>query len=185
MSKSGSHSHELGIAAVGVAAGRLELVAEVLFAPPAEAACPARGVNPGNADPVAEPESPRSGTQGRDPSHHLMAQDDRQPRRRHPPLDLVELRVAHAACMYLDQQLIVGRDRIGKMVQLQRPRIVGQPTKGIAAPWHACRSTLAYVMIFPTFKLGMAALNRPEPTRPRATVGGDLNSNRTMFLAVP
>ena len=125
------HGHPLGIAAVGVAAGRPELVAEVLFAPPAEFAGPARREDPGDADPVAEPEAARPRAQGLDPPDDLMAEDDRQARRRRPPLDLVQLGVADAAGVYLDQQLALGRDRIGKIGQLQRRRIVRQRTEGI------------------------------------------------------
>ena len=141
ISKRLGHGHELGIAAVGVAAGRPELVAEVFLAPAAEAAFPACGEDPGDADPVAEPEAAGPRTNGRDPPDDLMAQDDRQPRRRRPSLDLVELGVADAAGVHLDQQLTLARNRIGQFAN--------SSGRGLSANRPSAFKTIAHILMNP------------------------------------
>jgi len=95
------HGHELGIAAVGVAAGRPKVVTEVFLATLATAAFPTCGKDPGDADPITESGSGCPSAERLDPPDDLMAEDDRQVRRGCPSLDLVQLGVADAAGVYL------------------------------------------------------------------------------------
>ena len=55
-----------------------------------------------------------------------MAEDDRQPRRRRPPLDLVQLGVADAAGVHADQYFARSGDRVRVLSPSQRPGIVAE-----------------------------------------------------------
>jgi hypothetical protein len=118
------HGHELGIAAACIATRGPELLAEVFFTPATEIAVTACGEYPGDAYSITELKGARTRAPLRDPPYNLMAQYNRQSWWGHPAFDFVEFRVADAACVYLDQQLTVSRNRIGNLGQSQWRRIV-------------------------------------------------------------
>ncbi len=97
MNKRLGYGHELGIAAVHIAARGPKLFAQVLFASATKVACSACGEDPGNADPLTGSEGTRPRARVHDPPDDLVAEHDGQLRRRHPTFDLVQLRVAHPA----------------------------------------------------------------------------------------
>ncbi len=123
----GRHGHQLGVTAVGIAAGGAKVRAEVLIAGEASRAQAAGRIDPGDAHPIAGPEAVDAAAGGHDPADHLMAQDDRQSRRWGAALDLVQLGVADAADRDLQQQFVVGWNGVGQIGKLQRCRIVLQP----------------------------------------------------------
>ena len=183
------HGHQLGIAAVGVAAGRPELLAEVLLAPAAEGAVPARGEDPGDADPIAEPEGARPRAQRRDPPDDLMAQDDRQARRGHPALDLVQLGMADAAGLHVDQHLAAGRGRIVELHHRERRGVVEQRSEGVQGHGtHGCRSSLVAIKHrhLPNLTIGAtrASAGIPETGTTRKT-GRRTTSRRRRGTAEP
>ena len=89
---------------MGVPPGGAKVGAEVLAPLAAIVAAAAGGEDPGDPHPVADPKD-HALPKGCHPPHHLVAGDDRQPRRRRPPLDLVQLRVADAADRDPDENL--------------------------------------------------------------------------------
>ena len=114
------HGHQLGVAAVGIAARGLEVLAQVLLAVATELAPLARRINPGHAHAVAALECVGPVAQGFHPPDDLMAQDDRQPGRRHPPFDLVEFGVADPADAHPNQNFARGRRRVGPVCRDER-----------------------------------------------------------------
>lgn len=114
------NGHGLGVAAAGVAAGGGEPGTQVL-APGAAVLAPAAGrKDPGDADPVALANAAGAGSQRVDPSHRLMAEDDRQAGRRRAPFDLVELGVADAASRDANADLPFAGDRHRQIRRHQR-----------------------------------------------------------------
>ena len=75
-------------------------------------------------DAVADPEDSRPFPERLDASDDLVAKDDRQSRRRRPPLDLVELGVADSAGTDPDEQLAAAGDWIGDIREAERLRIL-------------------------------------------------------------
>ena len=62
-------------------------------------------MDPSHPDPVAPPMFGDSVTQHSHPADRLVAEHDRQARRRDPALHLIQVRVAHAAGMHAHQHL--------------------------------------------------------------------------------
>ena len=120
MGKRLRHSHPLGVAAITIAAGRLELLAKIFVPTPAKLAVPACRKNPGDSDAVTNLEHVGSCPAGFDPANDLMAQNNGQRWRTHPPLDFVEFRMADTAHAYLDQNLSRGRCRVGPICRHKR-----------------------------------------------------------------
>ncbi len=102
-----------------------ELLAEVLLAVAAEMAPLARRIDPRHSQAVAVPEWTDSIAQGFHPADDLMARDDRQPGRRHPPFDLVKLGVANPADAHPNQDLARSRFRVGPVRRHERRRAIG------------------------------------------------------------
>ena len=125
------HGDQLGISSVDVAPGRPELIAEVLFPPLAELAVPARRVDPGDSDTIVNTEQAGSFSQGFHPSHHLVTGDDRQPWRRRPPLDLVELRVADATGAHPNENLAGSGYRVRPVGGHKRRPVVPHRAQGL------------------------------------------------------
>ena len=100
-----AHHGVLGIAARRIAAGGLEVRAQVLLILLAELAAAACRMDPGDSHAVALLESAGSASSPHHSSHNLVSQYHGEPLRRRPPLDLIEVRMAEAADSDLDQDL--------------------------------------------------------------------------------
>ena len=113
------HRHEFRIPAVGIPSGRPEIRAQVLLPVAAKPALSASRVDPGHAGAIAGPELIGARARLLDNTHDLMAENDRQPRRRRPPLDFIQFGVANPARVDLEQKPTLTRCRFRDFAQLQ------------------------------------------------------------------
>jgi hypothetical protein len=111
---------ELGVSAVYITTSGLECLAKVFLTGPAVPAPTAGGMNPRDADPVADSKSSRPRTVLYDPAHHLVSQYHRKSGWRRAPLDFIQFGVTHTAGGHLDQHLLVARQRLGHLDRHQR-----------------------------------------------------------------
>ena len=115
--------HELRVPAVNIAARCAKLRAEVLVPKTAGVARAAGPVDPAHTDAISRTETSGVRSRGGDAPDDLMSQDDWKDRRRGPPLDLVQLRVADAADRDGNQQFTLAGDRRRDLRRDQRLRI--------------------------------------------------------------
>ncbi len=99
------NDHGFGVAAVGVAAGPAELLAEVLVAGPAELADAAGRVDPPDPDTLARREPRRARSQRVHPPDDLVARNDGQ-LGFEPALDLIQFGMADAARRHADANFV-------------------------------------------------------------------------------
>ena len=118
--------HVLGVPAVCVTPRGPETGAEVFVAAEAVATGPAGRKDPGNPHSRPDGETLRPGAILHDPADNLVARDDRKPGRGGSPLDLVELRVAHAAGRNPDQGLPLAWHGHRELHETQRSHFSGE-----------------------------------------------------------
>jgi hypothetical protein len=115
--------HELGIAAINIAARGTVPGAKVLTARATPLTLTAGGINPGDPDPFPELPVADLWPEFVDLADHLVAGNDRQAGWRDPTLNLIEFRVADAAGYYLDPYLTRARFGNGAFHQVQGVRL--------------------------------------------------------------
>jgi hypothetical protein len=110
----------LGVAAVDVVAGEAGVLTEVLAAALAVAAGAVGPAEPGDSDAVALVESGGALSARGDPTHDLVAGNQRQLRPVELAVDDVEVSAADAARMDLDHDLPETRPRVREVLRLER-----------------------------------------------------------------
>ena len=91
------YCHILGISAIDISAGSLEVRTQIFSTCQAELACPTGMVNPGYTDPISDAETVGSTTDCFDPADYLMTGNNRQMWRRCSALNLIKLSMTNTA----------------------------------------------------------------------------------------
>ncbi|MCU0836247.1 MAG: hypothetical protein MUC77_17740 [Chromatiaceae bacterium] len=81
-------------------------------------------MDPADTHPIAQVEAGGPHPQPIHAPDHLVTRHHREPRRRGPALDLIELRVADAARRDANPDLALTRHGLGQLDWLERPRAV-------------------------------------------------------------
>lgn len=115
----------LSVATVGVESGEAGGFAQIFGGGDAEAACSAGGKEPGNADAVTFFQLSCARAERRDSADNLVARDDGQLWQGEVALDDVQVGVAYAAAVDMNDDFTGARDWLGEVTQVERAGLGG------------------------------------------------------------